>query len=364
MEYADSSQLSFLKFDELDDVVDRYGLICREIERAASDYILEKVAQSVTPLGLDAAELVSTFPTDAFGCYSICIINPRSNDRPRRPASYPVRGFGPIRRVDIECSKSLQSFIAPHLEGLICSLEYFHKLFTDKYIALHEKRRDVLAAGIEAGLLSACGDREEEIVEKHVRISVTPPFQDHFRFHVSSRQLRLFIRRIANAKFSFEVDPVLSMNAFLLADEADLFYKKFRDGQHGFLRTSFTEVERATINFELQRLERILTHNKEVSSFELCEVQGFSLQFSTSPRYESALLDILERCAGNLRHRFEQNVSNFQVRENRLDKSARKFVVNNLERIESAKRMLAVRVSTEKVVDILVEVLRTMFRLT
>ena len=359
MDLADPSALSFMKFPELKDVVQRYPLVCREIEKEAAEFLFDKVRRSYLSSGGRLENLsLRMGTTNAVGTFEICVLNSARADRPRKPLTVAVGGFGPIRNVSIECSASMRPHLMPYVEFFVRSLESFQSLFEQKFIELHEQSSDVLVAGIEPLLLSVCGHEEARVIEQHCRISVTPARDGSFRFHITRNQVGALICELSSRKFEFEPDPVISMQRFLYSEEHDYFYEQFKAGQSGFLRATFSQTEVESVNLSLQQVEKLINQSNKVSSIELTEVQGFSLQISTAPKFESAIAQIISRCAPALQSQFETNVSNHVERQNLLSKTVRKMYLFHLARVEAFAQGSVVRTGISSLIDKVLEALK------
>jgi hypothetical protein len=335
MELADPSELSFVKFPALDDVVERYPLVCREIEEEATNFLFDKVRTSYLASGGEAADLVLRIgTTNAIGTFDVFVLNGSRFDRPDRPIVEKVGGFGPIRYVAIECSRSLRQHTLPHIETFVRSLESFQRLFEQKFIELHERSRDRLVSGIEPLLLSVCGDDEAKVIKRNCRISVTLSQNGRFRFHISGNQIGELTHLLSSKKFEFEPDPVLAMKSFLYCDETDFFYDKFRGGRSGFLRAKFSQTESVSVNLPLQHIEKVINDSSEVSCIEVAEVSGFSIQVSTNPKHENVIRAILSRCLQPLTNQFTTNVSNHIADRHAIGEKVRRMYVLHLSRLE------------------------------
>jgi hypothetical protein len=360
VELASSSELSFMKFQTLDDVVDRYDKVCLDIDREAKAFFFHRVGVELHKAGIALSHLIfRESDTDPAGVLRLFVLDLSvTEERALRPIKREVPGFGPIKRVEVTCSSSVRRSVARCVQPLVESIHYFHRLFTDKYIDIHRRQKNDLVTGILPILLAAAGGEEEKVIIKNCRLSA--PLRSPgpaFRFYIAESQLREMIETVASAKHTLALDPVIAMNSFLYHEEVDYFYTAYREGHTGFLRANFSETEVGSLNLSLQKIERMLNDGAPLSCTELCQNNNFSLQISTAPQYEKTIEAVYERCARDVETRFATNISNLTGQQSRISQKVRLQLIGHMEAQRRLGPRLVLKKGADMILDIIVKII-------
>jgi hypothetical protein len=311
MQLVDTSELSFIQFAALDDVIDRYPHVCREIEERAFVFFKATILKLAIAAGLSPDDIaVSRLSVEYDGILRFYAF--RSGRARGEPIAQPVRrrvgGFGPIRGIEVHCSASMRHLAEAGADAVVRSVESMHSLFAQRYVEINAKRQEQIVQDVFYILRAGCSQEEVRILTQWCRLSVTSPGDATFKFYFAREQLQAMIGRIAASKNKLGVDPVDALTAYLHGGDVDYFYQMFRAGETGFQRAPFADVGLSSINAVLHRVERLLAFDDVLSCIELQLEHGFSLQISTSTKWEATVLAIIERQRAALNSQFAANL--------------------------------------------------------